>query len=127
MGKLSLISNNPQVLAQYPQQAIAVAGGVAEVYAAARDAIHGGAKLLNHPLSGSIKPNQSPYRSLVLGQSRTGALDFVSLSLIEEAIATLRKLQILKQNYSADVLEDFQVIDLDLVAAAMKALPAEYY
>ena len=32
----------------------------------ARDLIHKGYKLLTHPLSGSIKPNDTPYKSIAL-------------------------------------------------------------
>ena len=32
-----------------------------------RDKIHIGHKLLSHPLSGSIKPNETPYKSVIIG------------------------------------------------------------
>ena len=127
MGNISIISNNPQVLAQYPQHTNVIAGGVYDVYQAARNLIHQGAVLINHPLSGSIKPNQSPYRSLVVSTDGNGVVDFDSLSLIEGAFITLRKLPELNRTYTEQVLDDFQVIDLDLLDAAIQALPAKYY
>ena len=126
MGNISLISNNPQVLAKYPRHTKVVEGGVADVHNAARNQIHQGAVLINHPLAGSIKPNQSPYRSLVVSTD-SGVVDFDSLSLIENALITLRKLPVLNYIHSEEVLADFQLIDLDLLEAAVKSLPAKYY
>ena len=127
MGNIRIVSNNPQVAAKYPQHTGVIKGGVADVYNAARNQIHQGAVLINHPLAGSIKPNQSPYRSLVVSTDSNGVVDFDSLSLIENALITLRKLPVLNYIHSEDVLADFQVIDLDLLEAAIEALPAKYY
>lgn len=125
MGNVQIITNNPMAKEKYPAAAL-LDVGVGGVFRAARDQIHVGAALIGHPLAGSIKPNESPYKSLVLS-SRTGALDFKSLSLIEDARAVLEKLPAKNRRYSPKVLEDFQVIDLDLLDSAISALPAEYY
>ena len=127
MGNISIISNNPQVLEQYPQHTLTIEGGVLQVYEAARDAIHRGAKLLNHPLAGSIKPNQCPYRSLVLSTASDGSLDLDSLSHIEGAIQTLHRLPKLNRQYTEPAMTDFRFVDLCLLETAMQALPAMYY
>lgn len=90
----------------------------------ARDAIHEGSVLLTHPLSGSIKPNQTPYKSLMLEEGKVGVTDFASVELIESAIQTTEKLM---QGRPIDyidtmpepVKEDFQLIDLSLIASAL--------
>ena len=126
MGNIKIISNNPQVLRDYPRHTQKVEGGVLEVYTAARDEIHRGAVLINHPLSGSVKPNQSPYRSLLV--SDYGAeTDLDSLALIEGAMHTLRRLPKLDRRYTERTLADFQFVDHSLLAAAVQALPAKYY
>ncbi len=57
------------------------------VLQAARDYIHRGHALLSHPLAGSMKPNQTPFKSIVLGtESLEGANEFRDLELIEESI-----------------------------------------
>jgi len=122
MKSIYIISNNSLALAKYTAYAIKVDGDVGAVFCAARDRIHQGAKLISHPLSGSIKPNQSPYKSLVLSAQADRRLDLTSLTLIEEAIATLLKLPVLQRQYSACIHKDFQVIDLDLLDSAMDAL-----
>jgi hypothetical protein len=64
------------------------------VLTAARDAIHNGWRLTHHPLYGNYRPNQQPYRSLILeyptpragNQGRGCETDILSLHLIEEAM-----------------------------------------
>ena len=63
-----------------------VEGSALGVLAAARDKIHLGWKLMADPLYGNFKPNQQPYRTLVLHRPDNGAVDMESLSLIESAI-----------------------------------------
>ena len=121
-----IITNNPLVAEKYPALARLEAVGVGGIFVAARDEIHLGAVMINHPLSGSIKPNESPYKSLVLS-TRRGAVDFDSLRLIEGAMATLEKMPVRCREFPPQVLEDFQVIDLDLLDSAVKALPAGYH
>ena len=127
MGNISIISNNPRVLERYSQETLWAEGGVSEVYEAARDYIHRGARLLNHPLAGSVKPNQSPYRSLILSTAADLPVDLDSLSHIEGAIDTLRRLPKLSRQYTKDTLEDFQFLDFCLLETAVQALPAKYY
>ena len=87
----------------------------------ARDLIHKGYILLTHPLSGSIKPNDTPYKSIAL-EKRLGPVDFWSLEIIEQSIARVKSL--LEQRPVPDwpekCLEDFRVIDLDLIRNALK-------
>ena len=55
-----------------------------------RNRIHEGHRLLTHPLSGSIKPNETPFKSIVIGKKK-GNLDFDGLSILEESIASAQK------------------------------------
>ena len=85
-----------------------------EVLLLARDAVHAGHKLLTHPLSGSIKPGETPYKSLAISKE-TGSLDLDSLTLIENCIQTCDKFRIRYENLPQSILEDFQVVDLTLI------------
>ncbi|MDY3947372.1 MAG: GrdX family protein [Ezakiella sp.] len=80
-----------------------------------RDLVHAGYKLLTHPLSGSIKPNETPYKSVIMEKGK--ALDEYSLSLIEGAIVTMQKFQNIEKtpNWLPRVLDDFKVVDLSLM------------
>ena len=86
-------------------------GDFSSVMLAARDMIHMGWRLVNHPLSSSIKPNQTLYKTLVLKQG--AGLDYQSLSIIEAAMATVEKLGPFP-GATERVLADLQLIDLDL-------------
>lgn len=92
-------------------------GDAMEVFKAVRDYIHKGHKLLTHPLMSSIKPNETPYRTVVISKGKSKTVDLQSLNYIEEGIsATIKftqKFGIPKWN--KQVLEDFQLIDYDLI------------
>lgn len=127
MGNFHILTNNPLVKEKYPEiTQFEVDFTVKDIFIHGRDAIHLGANLINHPLAGSVKPNQSPYKSLVLSD-RKGNFDMLSLRLIEGAIQVLHKFPPRKVAYDQQTLEDFQVIDLDLLDSAIDSLPYEYY
>ena len=109
-----IVTNNPAVAAAYPQESCTISGTVMDVFVAVRDAIHKGARILSHPLTGSIKPNESPYKSIAI-TTATGKLDIKSLSVIEDAISLLDRLHQKNYSYDESVLDDFRIIDLDLI------------
>lgn len=81
----------------------------------ARDLIHEGYKLLTHPLSGSVKPNETPFKTIIL-EKGTG-LDQDGLIIIEEAIATINKFLNIEKtpDYNERVIDDCKVIDLSII------------
>ena len=88
-----------------------------------RDKIHDGHKLLTHPLSGSIKPNETPFKSIMIS-STTGEFDTQGLLIIEESILTAKKFINNKPtpNWVERVLDDFRVIDLSLMENVIEKL-----
>jgi len=86
------------------------------VFTAVRDKIHLGHELLTHPLSGSIKPGQTPYKTVIV-TGRKNALCRNALSIIEESIQTCVKLTAGARNkkWSESLLADFQLIDYNLI------------
>lgn len=87
-----------------------------EVLKRVRDCIHKGHKLLTHPLTSSIKPNETPYRTILISKNNYKEIDFDSLTIIEEAIITTEKfLKIGVAVWNEQVLEDFRVIDYDMI------------
>ncbi|SDZ26536.1 hypothetical protein SAMN05660462_02434 [Proteiniborus ethanoligenes] len=81
-----------------------------------RDKIHLGHILLSHPLAGSIKPNETPYRTILISKNKKN-LDYNSLSIIESAITTARKFMENKMtpNWTDIALLDFQTVDFSLI------------
>jgi len=87
----------------------------------ARDLIHKGYKLLTHPLSGSVKPNFTPYKTIVL-ERREGKVDIDSLKIMEDSIS--RTVSLIEDKSTPDwpekYLKDFRLIDYDLIKNALK-------
>lgn len=81
-----------------------------------RDKIHEGHQLLTHPLSGSIKPNETPFKSIIISKEKS-SLDTQGLFIVEESIMTANKF--IKDRKTPPwvdrVLDDFRVIDLSLM------------
>jgi len=109
-----ILTNNPDVATAYPGLARYHESTVMGVFTATRDAIHGGALLISHPLSGSIKPTESPYKSVIISQKK-GSLHYKSLQIIEDAISLLARLPGKNYTYDESILKDFRIIDLDLI------------
>lgn len=94
-----------------------------EILEYVRNKVHSGHELLTHPLSGSIKPNETPYKSIIVSET-TGSLDESGLRIIEESILTARKFTVDKRtpNWTESILDDFRVIDLSLMENVIEKL-----
>lgn len=88
-----------------------------------RDKVHEGHKLTTHPLSGSIKPNETPYKTIMISKKKEN-LDYDSLTIIEDSIATAKKFISNKPtpNWTESILDDFRVIDLSLIENVINKL-----
>ena len=118
-----IITNNPLVQSKYPESAEFLDAAAEGVLRAARDYVHLGERILSHPLSGGVLPGGSPYKSLLMTKTGGGGanqIDFQSLSLIEDALAALKKPPGGFEGYDGKTLEDFQVLDLDIIDSASK-------
>ena len=67
-----------------------------------RDRIYEGHRLLTHPLSGSVKPNETPYKSVLLSGQKE-KIDEESVRLIESAILACQKFQDKSKSYKEEV------------------------
>ena len=126
MANFCIITNNPVAAPLYGDIIKFYDTDVAGIFQTVRDEVHLGAVLISHPLAGSLKPNENPYKSVILS-TRRGPHDADSLRLIEDAVAVLRKLPVKYREFPPQVLDDFIAIDLDLLASGMGALPAAYH
>lgn len=89
-----------------------------------REYLHkGGYKLETHPLSGSVKPNETPFKTVVLSLRPTKDLDMDGLMIMEDSIATFskfRKKQDQIYDWPEKILEDFSEIDFSLITGAIE-------
>jgi len=86
-----------------------------------RNYIHKGNRILTHPLMGSVKPNETPYRTVCVSTEVVNGVDLQSLEIIENAIGTTEKFlrDFNTPKWSEKILTDFQVIDSDLIDHAI--------
>jgi len=144
-----LVTNNPLVEAQYSSRfkVVFLNTGLDGVLTHVRDYVHKGHKLLTHPLSGSVKPNETPYKSVLMSAAAgaagaagtaeaagaagaagtaeaTGATgaqagtDFQSVCIIEECIITVNKFP--QKQIPEEYLHDLQVVDLALIQSVLQ-------
>ena len=117
-----IITNNQKVRDFFEKERIEILyidGDYKDVLYAVRDKVQLNYHLLTHPLSGSIKPNETPYKSIAIKKEKK--LDLLSLELISNAIEVYKKLQkdLKTPFWTESILEDFRVIDLDLIKNAL--------
>ncbi|SHJ98635.1 hypothetical protein SAMN02745248_01470 [Hathewaya proteolytica DSM 3090] len=122
--RLFMVTNNPMSYEKFKEsyRVIYIDGKMEDVYNRVRDEIHGGHKLLTHPLMGSVKPNETPYRTICVSEEKVKGTDADSVLLMENCIMTLRKFLSISPlpQYPESTLNDFQVIDYDLINHALE-------
>lgn len=115
-----VITNNPMVLDKLKDTRNIIYREISyeEILREVRDRIHEGHRLLSHPLSGSVKPNETPYKSIMISEGK-GEVDEGSVKLIENAIQACRKFIFKSDLYEEPVYDDFQLIDWSLLESGM--------
>lgn len=86
-----------------------------------RNRVHKGVKILTHPLSGSVKPNETPFKSVLITKKFKEKVDADSLMLIENSIVTAKKFPPKYKSLSPKVINDFQVVDATLIRNAVNS------
>jgi hypothetical protein len=124
--KKIIITNNPRVYENYFNKMDILYSDTfsyLDVLLKARDKVHEGHSLLTHPLSGSVKPNETPYKSVAVSAEST-TLNMESLMIIEESITTAKKFIGGKKtpNWTDRILEDFQAIDFYLIKSGIESM-----
>jgi len=114
-----LVTNNPLVEEHYNSdfQIEFIETDLPGILTRVRDLIHCGHRLLTHPLSGSVKPNESPYKTVLITGIKEKT-DAQSVTIIGESILTAQKFparQIPEQH-----LHDMQIVDLSLIRTALE-------
>lgn len=121
--KVIIVTNNPMSEKKLSEnhKIDFIQGTTMDVLKKVRDYVHKGHKLLTHPLMSSIKPNETPYRTIVVSKIPEESLDMNSLSYIEEGIHTTEKFLNIYgiPKWNESILDDFQLIDFDLIYHAL--------
>lgn len=122
---IKFITNNTLICDKFHKliDIVFIDGGYMDVLYATRDRIHKGSKLITHPLMGSVKPNETLYRTIIIDDNE-GNLDIDSLSIIEDSIEACNKFLKDRQApiWGEKTLEDFRFIDFKLIESALSSL-----
>jgi len=118
MGNI-VVTNNPLTFEKFEKTAKTIYDANfshLDILIIVRDKIHQGHELLTHPLSGSIKPNETPYKSIVISET-VKDMHFESLMIIESSISSYNKFWQNKTTpiWAEKLKLDFQLIDFDLI------------
>ncbi len=117
--KFILITNNPLVRDTYKDLEVEYLDiKYEDILQKVKNKIAIGHKLLTHPLSGSVKPKETPYKSVMISKEK-GAVDMESLQIIEDAIEACAKFKERSEKWTPKVLEDFKLVDYTLIDSAI--------
>ena len=116
-----IITNNDWVLTKYGTiyHVIYIDGNFKDVLTAVRDKLHLGHELLTHPLASSVKPSETPYKSIIISDERKN-LNINSIYMIENAIITYDKFSKERLKSIGDrVRDDLKLVDLTVLESAL--------
>ena len=89
-----------------------------QVLVRARDLVYAGHTLYTHPLSGSVKPNETPYKSVVVSRNPR-EFSPEQAEIMSNAIGAFDKFTPRNRVLTDQLLEDFQLIDYTLLSGAI--------
>ena len=125
--KYSILTNNPMVSNKFSSshEVLFCDTSAKEILGKASEMIAEGDTILNHPLYGSVKPNETPYRTILLKKkgdpSFTQITKEESAELIVKALRAYEKFTDKKGQIPPEVLKDYQVVDLALASSAVES------
>ncbi|MCI5869837.1 MAG: GrdX family protein [Dorea sp.] len=118
LEKAILITNNDRVHEKYKDQLeIILLRTYEEVLIKVRDLVYDRHVLLTHPQASSLKPNQTPYRSVVV-YPRGEDDNTKDIMLIEKCLQVYyewQKIAPTPEKYDDRIANDFKTIDLSVV------------
>ena len=116
-----IVTNNSKVFVEYKENYTVEfidSETMYNVLIKTRDLLHSGYKLLTHPMSGSLKSNQTPYKSILLIKKNNEA-NLDDILMIENAIDNYNKFIKNRDitNWTENIKNDFKTVDLSLISS----------
>lgn len=90
-----------------------------------RNYIHQGLRLETHPMAGSVKPNQNPYKSVMISDETSDSEEFQEfVTVMENCIMVCRGFLERKAlpDWPEELKKDFRFVDLSLIKSAVDCL-----
>ena len=115
-----IITNNPLVVECIPKEFAVEYHEITyrEVLVKVRDLVYAGHRLYTHPLAGSVKPNETPYKSVVVSKLPK-KMEQDQAMIISSSIETFDKFKPIRRELPERVLKDFRLIDYTLLCGAV--------
>ena len=118
-----ILTNNPLVVACMDGKILGTiefheGKSYRDILVMVRDKVYAGHTLYTHPLAGSVKPNETPYKSVVVSVEPHGFNEMES-EIISNAIAVCDKFKPIGWQLAERHHKDFQLIDYTLLSGAI--------
>lgn len=121
---MKLITNNPKFIEENLKDIEIEYLDVSyiDILRKVRDYVHENWEIVTHPLYGSVKPNETIYRTIVIKENNS--LNITSVNLISDAVLTFKKFRNNREvpQWTDRVKDDFSVIDHDLIINAINRI-----
>lgn len=121
---MKLITNNPKFIEENLKDIEIEYLDVSyiDILRKVRDYVHENWEIVTHHLYGSVKPNETIYRTIVIKENNS--LDITSVNLISDAVLTFKKFRNNREvpQWTDRVKDDFSVIDHDLIINAINRI-----
>ncbi len=118
LAKATLITNNDRVYEKYKNQlTVILLDTYEEVLVKVRDMVYDRHVLLTHPQASSLKPNQTPYRSIVVypKENEDNTKDIMLIEKCMQVFGEWQEIALTPDKYEEKVANDFKTIDLSII------------
>jgi len=123
-SELLIISNNPAAKTISDVSLDFTEGNCLDVMKRALNLVCSGYTLVSHPLSGSVKPNHNPYKSILVSKEVLDKTDTSDIRLLHNCLSKAEEM--LAENPLPDLdslcISDLQVVDLALLHSALLSI-----
>lgn len=121
-----LVTNNSKAQEKYREHpAIGVEyladGSYLDVLIRVRDMIHEGWHLMSHPQASNLKPNQCPWKTVLIAKDIEAQPFARDIEMIEQSISAWHKFTkgMAAPKWPESALRDFRTVDLSVVESAL--------
>ena len=100
-------------------------GSYLDVLLKVKDYIQKGWCLETHPMTGSLKPNQTPYKSVMISNRPVDREDFYNQEItMENSVSICQKFQAIRQtpDWPEHLREDYREVDPSLIEGALQKI-----
>lgn len=124
MGRYRCLTNNPLLAERGVDGVEFYPVSIPELFALTERELERGYHLESHPLTGSIRPDITPYKSILLSGA-PGAPDREGWAVLRQAIRYTQQLFRMSERppsagWDAATREDFQYVDCSLIETALE-------